>query len=509
MSISVFEIIGPIMVGPSSSHTAGMARLGLMAHHIIGFSPEFIELILHPALRYTYQGHRTDAALIGGLMGITADDIELRGALNWAKLRGIHHQVSFCQDTLCNPNTVTINVSGQGQAVSVRGVSVGGGSICIDQIDHFSVALTGASYILLLWGNADVGAHLDRAGLSAEASAYGDEQLYIISSEKPFDDDLMELLHSMQDVRQIRLIPPALPYGTREGAEPLFTCYAQLLELAERSSIPTVAIAYEANRSGKEPSEIRAYMAKVLGVMKEADQRGQTEPLALTYGLASGKDGKLLAAAAQNGTTLSGYTLSMSIARALGIMEVNGSMGCVVASPTAGSCGIIPGCLLTLQEERGLTDDDLIDALFTAAIVGVVMHFQQISFSGVVGGCQGEIGVSSAMAAAALTYLGGGDAEAILHSVALSLKNLLGLICDPIAGPIEVPCIKRNSVGVANAFAAADMALAGIRSFIPPDEVLDALRNVQELLPRELKGTTVGGLACTQTAIRVREHLRN
>lgn len=188
-------------------------------------------------------------------------------------------------------------------------------------------------------------------------------------------------------------------------------------------------------------------------------------------------------------------------------MEYNGSMGCIVAAPTAGSSGIVPGCYVTIQEKYNLPDEKIVDALFVSGLMGVVMAHRNVSFSGSVGGCQGEVGVSSAITSSGLASLFTGKSEEIVHAMALCLKNLLGLVCDPIAGPIEIPCIKRNAVGVANAFISADMALAGIQSFIPPDEVIDALVDVEKRLPQELKCATVGGLACTKTAQRVREEL--
>ena len=163
--------------------------------------------------------------------------------------------------------------------------------------------------------------------------------------------------------------------------------------------------------------------------------------------------------------------------------------------------------MVAVQEAYDLTDGQLVDALFVSALMGVIMAEKGVSFSGSVGGCQGEIGVSSAITAAGLASIFTDDPETVMHAMALCMKNLLGLVCDPIAGPIEVPCIKRNAVGVANSFISADLALAGIRSFIPPDEVIDALIDVEERLPNELKCATIGGLACTKTAQCVRNKL--
>ena len=149
------------------------------------------------------------------------------------------------------------------------------------------------------------------------------------------------------------------------------------------------------------------------------------------------------------------------------------------------------------------------DALFVSAITGVIMAHRQVSFSGAVGGCQGEVGVSSAIAAAGIASLFSKDPAVVFEAMGMCMKNLLGLVCDPIAGPIEVPCIKRNAVGVANAFISADMACVGITSYIPPDEVIDALKDVQRRLPMELRATTIGGLACSHTGVCLREKLKS
>lgn len=175
------------------------------------------------------------------------------------------------------------------------------------------------------------------------------------------------------------------------------------------------------------------------------------------------------------GRTLGGPTLGKAIATALATMEHSLALGTIVAAPTGGSAGIVPGTLLTVQQERGYSDEQMIRALFVCCAPGIVMDYKGVSFSGSQGGCQAEVGVSSSMAAAGLVYLGGDNARQVTMGAALAMKNILGLICDPLKGCDEVPCIKRNGIGVANAFSGADMALAGIDSFIPPDEVVDAL----------------------------------
>ena len=243
---------------------------------------------------------------------------------------------------------------------------------------------------------------------------------------------------------------------------------------------------------------------RIWQAMARSVETGLASRNRLVAGFMPGDDGIRVWKAIQEGRTLSGDVVAKAVARSLAAMEVNGSLGCVVAAPTAGSCGVMPGAFMSVAESRGLSETQVADGVLAGAMVGVLIA-SRAPVSGALGGCQSEIGVASAMAAAGLVQLGGGSTEAACHAAALALKNLLGLICDPVGGPVEVPCIKRNSVGVANAFAAADMALAGVRSVIPPDEVVTALVNVQALLPTELRGTMKGGLGCTLTAARLKE----
>ncbi len=211
-----------------------------------------------------------------------------------------------------------------------------------------------------------------------------------------------------------------------------------------------------------------------------------------------GGDGAKLSAALEKGALISGPFIGEVIAKALKMGESNACMKKIVAAPTAGSCGVIPAILLTYEEQHKVNMDRMIEAMYVASGIGEVIAYRAF-VSGAAGGCQAEVGAASAMAAGALAYLNGGAAESIVHAAAMSLKNLLGLVCDTVAGLVEVPCVKRNVVGAVNAIACADMAVAGIRSKIPPDEVIDAMRDVGEAMPRTLRETGEGGLAATPT----------
>ena len=219
-----------------------------------------------------------------------------------------------------------------------------------------------------------------------------------------------------------------------------------------------------------------------------------------------GGDGAKMREYVQKGKTICGDYIGQVIAQALEMGESNACMKCIVAAPTAGSCGVLPAVLLPYQAREGLDDDAMVRALYIAGAIGQVVA-AKASIAGAAGGCQAEIGTASAMGAAALCYLGGGSAQAVCHAAAISIKSMLGLVCDPIAGLVEVPCVKRNAAGAMIAMSSADMALAGIRSAVPPDEVILAMREVGDKMDVSLKETGVGGVAGTPFGQKIAEKM--
>ena len=268
----------------------------------------------------------------------------------------------------------------------------------------------------------------------------------------------------------------------------------------EETTISSLVLDQQAAQMECAPQQLWEEMARRYAVMAESVRQGSQPGVRSTSGLTGG-DGYRLAQHAR-GATLCGGLLPGALARAVAVAEWNGAMGRVVAAPTAGSCGILPAALLTMEEERGIPRERCILALFTAAAVGLVIA-RNASLAGAEGGCQAECGSASVMAAAALVELAGGTPQMVGHGVAIALKNMLGLVCDPVAGLVEIPCIKRNAAGTANAFAAAEMALAGVESAIPADEVIAAMKRVGDAMPASLRETAEGGLAATPTGKRL------
>jgi L-serine dehydratase len=284
-----------------------------------------------------------------------------------------------------------------------------------------------------------------------------------------------------------------------------------LQELAASASslgvnIGVLAREWEWQETGEPVESLNERMRDRLQVMRDAVARGLGGGRSRS-GLTGG-DARLMRQAPEAVRAIGGEPLCSAISYALAVSEVNACMGRIVAAPTAGSCGIIPGVLLAVGERLGSGDDELIEALFAAGAIGSVIE-RKSTLSGAAGGCQAECGSAAAMAAAAVVQLSGGSPEQCIQAVALALKGMLGLVCDPVAGLVEVPCIKRNAISSSVSLAAASMAMAGIRSVIPPDEVIDAMGAVGRDLPVSLRETAGGGLAVTPTGRRIaKEQLR-
>lgn len=246
------------------------------------------------------------------------------------------------------------------------------------------------------------------------------------------------------------------------------------------------------------PDRVEARMARALEIMRESATQPLKHPVRSMGGLIGG-EAKRLADHAAKKKSLCGPVLQRAITYAMGVLEVNASMGLIVAAPTAGSSGVVPGLLLALQDEYHISDERLLDGLFNAGAVGY-LAMRNATVAGAVGGCQAEVGVAAAMAASAAVELMGGTPQQSLDAASTVMMNMLGLVCDPVGGLVEYPCQSRNAAGVANALVAAEMALSGVPQLIPFDEMLEAMYRVGRRLPAELRETALGGCAATPSA---------
>lgn len=287
----------------------------------------------------------------------------------------------------------------------------------------------------------------------------------------------------------------------------MFQSVAELVQMAGEANIPVseVMIREEMKTSGKTREAIWNKMAGHLDVMEQAVHRGIHEGVRSHSGLTGG-DARRLQAYLSSGRALSGSVLLDAVSKAMATNEVNAAMGTICATPTAGSAGVVPGTLFGLQARLHPDRGQMVRFLFTAGAFGLIVA-NRASISGAAGGCQAEVGSATGMAAAAVVEMAGGTPAQSADAMAIALGNMLGLICDPVAGLVEVPCVKRNAFGASSAVVAADLALAGIASKIPCDEVIEAMYRVGRMMPSAFRETALGGLAATPTGKALKDKI--
>lgn len=516
MNTSAFEILGPVMVGPSSSHTAGALRIALVARSLGPKPLKSVDFKLYNSFAHTYHGHGSDRALVAGILGMAPDDIRVRNSFELAKEEGLEFSFTEASDkegTALHPNTVAVNMVGQdGMQMSVTGESLGGGKVRISSIDGIAVEMTGDYPTLFV-------AHQDRpgvlaaltSGLSASSvniatmrtfrESRGGRAYTVFEVDDGLDQSVLEYLSRGPSISFASLVnipgasqaaPDAvLPHGFETGAQLLRACATEDLSIGQ--------IMRERELELEPSADVDARMAKIIEVMREETVRPIEKPEPSLGGLLGGQAKAVADGAERISNVLLGSTLSKATAYAMAVLERSATMGVIVAAPTAGSAGVIPGSVLATAEAAGAADDQIAAALWNACAVGSIVA-RNASVAGAEGGCQAEVGTAAAMAASALTELLGGSPEACLSAASTAIANLLGLVCDPVRGLVEYPCQNRNAIGVANAISAAQLALSGVLDPIPFDEVVAAMKAVGDSLPAALRETALGGLAAAPSA---------
>lgn len=519
--ISVFDVLGPNMIGPSSSHTAGADSLAFLAQKMINGPLKKVVFTLYGSFAKTYRGHGTDRALLGGILGFNTDDRRIPDSFRIAGERGLDYQFIPNETAeVSHPNTVDIAMTNAaGQTMTVRGESLGGGKIRISRINQVDVDFTGeySTVIAIHKDTPGVVAHITSCLASENINIAfmklfreekGQTAYSIVESDDALPDSVSELIRknpSVQDVMLVHKDQPVLPEDadtasspeTSDSLKPVdFKNARELLDLCEKNNCRISDIMYqrEVYQSGLSRQEIHSRMKKAWEIMEESASAPIASPRKSIGGLIGGES-KLLNLQLQAGKNICGNVVSRGIMHAMAVLEVNTSMGLIVAAPTAGSAGILPGVLLALKEEYDFSEDQILDAMFHAGAIGY-LAMRNATIAGAVGGCQAEVGVASAMAASAATELMGGTPSQCLSAGSTVLMNMLGLVCDPVGGLVEYPCQMRNASGVSNALIAAELALAGVPQLIPFDEMLESMYTVGRALPRELRETAMGGCCC-------------
>lgn len=507
-TISIFNhVLGPVMRGPSSSHTAGAFHIASMARSLLGGRPRRAVLAFDPAGSYaaTYVAQGADRGFAMGLLGKPLTDESFFTSLHDARHAGL--EIEFQIRTLANPahpNTVEIDLTAADSSkLRLVGRSIGGGEVEVTHLDGRPVLFNGSAYETLVEVPAaqapaaqalleEDGACLEDPARSADNGAVR----LVGRRTAPLPAELRSDLLALDAAARIWESAPV--YFVQTG-QPLFTSAAEVVQLAQRRglSLGKLALAYESQLLGFGEAE----------VMKEVLRRYDVMVRAVESGLAPGFTGlQLLPPCAESileaeaAGKLSVRSLhTRAAARAMAVMHVSGAMGVVCAAPTGGSAGVIPATLVTLAEERSLTREQIGLALLASGVIGLILA-QRATFAAEVAGCQVEIGAAGAMAAAAVVDAVGGAASQACDAAAISFQNTMGVVCDLLHGTVEIPCHTRNAAAAASAFVNADLILGGYTNFIPLDETIDAVYAVGLAMPAELRCTSKGGLAVAPSA---------
>lgn len=507
---SIFnDVIGPVMRGPSSSHSAASVRIGRLARDLCGGAPErvLIEFDTEGSLATTHESQGSDMGLFGGLLGWDADDERLPESAAALRAAGIQMQIRIATLNDPHPNTYRLTLHKQGVEYRLVALSTGGGMIEVVSIDGAPVTLYGDYAVTVLAVRDDGGT--TAAALAArpdvdEVKVTGKGPVRVIVSAQTFVSDAV--LATLPAVQTVQRLAPVLPVRSRKGLAVPFLHAGEMVKKADPTTrkLSDFALDYECARGGLPPEAVFEQMQKILAIVRGGVRQGL---LGTEYrDRILPRQSHRFAAMLEQGKLLDGGILNRAILYVTALMEVKSSMGVIVAAPTAGSCATFPATTLAAAEVQGSPETVILRAMLAAGLIGVFVATRS-SFAAEVGGCQAETGAGAAMAAAALVELAGGNAAQGLSAASHALQNVLGLVCDPIANRVEAPCLGRNIAGAANALACANIALAGYDHLIPLDEVLDAHRQISENMARELRCTALGGLSISPTSKAIEARL--
>ena len=515
MIASIFnDVIGPVMRGPSSSHCAAALRIGRLARDLMRgrFQQVLVEFDRNGALATTHESQGSDMGLFAGLMGWDATDDRLPRAAQAIAQAGVKIDIRIVDLGAPHPNTYRLTLLDGETRHVLTALSTGGGMIEIVDIDGFALSVGGDYWETLIFAQAD-GPALQRhlAGhVTADAvlrHAAGDAWLLEVKAREFVEEALLEALKAQFDIRAIRKLCPVLPVLSRAHLEVPFTTCEQMLRYKTDRDLPLwqLALAYESARGNISEQEVLQRMVEIVRILRNSIKQGLegTDYEDRILGCQSGR----FTQAMQNKALLDAGCLNRIILYVTALMEVKSSMGVIVAAPTAGACAALPGACLAAGDALGLSDNDVAKAMLAGGMIGIYIVTGS-TFAAEVAGCQAECGAASGMAAAALTTVGGGTAEQAVAAASMALQNSLGMVCDPVANRVEVPCLGKNVMAAGNALACANMALAGYDPVIPLDEVIDAMDRVGRSLPRELRCTALGGLSLTPTAKAIEAKLK-
>ena len=509
---SIFnDVIGPVMRGPSSSHCAAALRIGRICRDIMnGIIEEvYIEFDPNGSLATTHSGQGSDMGLFGGLLGWEADDERLRDYEFHIKNSGIDIKIDIHPIGFEHPNTYKITLKNKTETHQVIGISTGGGMIEIIEVDQSPTSMMGDFNVTLFYSDSaeyilDL---VSKMNLGETSFHKGSRDFITVQSNEMEQQKLLEQVSALDTPITIRVINPVLPIKSRKNLSVPFITVEQLLEYNQGKNLKLweLAIEYESQRGNITKEEVKEKMGHIVDIMENSIKTGLkgthykdrilgSQSLNFKKNI---KEKKLIPGDVLNNSIM--YTSSM--------MEIKSSMGVIVAAPTAGSCGALPGTIIGTANTLGFSRDQIIQAMLAAGLIGVFIT-SHATFSAEVGGCMGECGSASGMAAAGVVVLKDGSLSQSLGAASMALQSSLGLICDTVADRVEAPCLNRNVMAASTAISCANMALSDYDQVIPLDEVIETMKRVGDAIPHTLRCTGLGGLAITKTAKKIEANLQ-
>ena len=497
---SIFnDVIGPVMIGQSSSHTAAAVRIGNVIRQLAGgetVKEVGLSFDRESSLATTYCSQGSDIGLLSGLMGFETYDRRIYEARELAEAAGIAHRFEVRDIGAGHPNAYYIAfTSVDGSRTELTALSVGGGMIEVTEYMGFPVSVDGGFHetlILCDGSQADtilqgIDGTLREGERILSVAGIGGRTLISIKTEEETDFAFPGAI--------ISRIRPVLPVLSQIAPGVPFITAGEIAGYARESGLPLwkLAVLYESERSGLTQEAVFDKMKVVVETLRQSLQASEENKV---------KDRILQNQAGLIGRSKSvlGGSFNRNVIKYVTrFMDIKTSMGVFVAAPTAGACGAVSGCVFALSEELGIDGDEIAKAMLAAGLVGALIAHHS-TFAAEVGGCQAECGAGSGMCAAACAEILGAPAEVCLSAASMALQNIFGLVCDPVGNKVEVPCLGKNIMSAFNAIACANMAAAGFDEVIPLDETIAAMDSVGRSIPRELRCTGLGGLSQTKTS---------
>jgi L-serine dehydratase len=510
----VNDVIGPVMRGPSNSHCAAALRLGRLARDLLEGDIEhvLIQFDRQGSLATTHETQGSDMGLFAGLLGWEATEEHLPEAARMIRADGVQVEIEIGDFGFGHPNTYRIDLCNAWCRHVLTGISTGGGMIEVAALDGIPICMFGDYWETLIWMTGRPPEAADQLAEKIDADEVllhecRDEALLQVKTQRALNDDEIGQLCAGGEVRHVRRLGPVLPVLSRRRMSVPFSPCQEMLHYDLGRNLPPweLAVQYESQRGNLSRDEVLQRMIQIVQIVRASLQQGLR---GTTYrDRILGPQCGQFQARLQAGGLLAAGLLNPIIRNVTALMEVKSAMGVIVAAPTAGACAALPGTCLAAADTLGVGDEEAARAMLAGGLIGILVAFRT-TFAAEVCGCQAACGVASGMTAAALISLAGAGVGEAVAAASMAFQNSLGMICDPVANRVEVPCLGKNVMATANALACANTALAGYDPVISLDEVIETMDRVGRSLPRELRCTGLGGLSTTRTSKEIEARLQ-